>query len=176
MIAEREPEMALHQLSLRPAEIGDCELLWQWRNEETTRRSSFNSSYIPCEEHRKWFENTLGRGTSKILIILNEDKGEIGQVRLDMADENSVEVNISIDAKERNKGYGSTALRFTCQYAKDVLNIAKVIAHIKEENRASINAFSKAGFIEGGTLNFKGQRAIKMIWEQQHLHTSQSPK
>jgi len=167
MTSRKEQKVASHQLSLRPAEEGDCELLWQWRNEENTRRWSFNTDYVPYEEHKNWFFSKLNSADSEILIISDESKREIGQVRFDISPDGSAEVDISISVRERNKGYGSAALGLACQYALRKFNIARVIAHIKEENKASISAFTKARFINKGSLDFKGHKAIEMIWGQE---------
>lgn len=153
-------------VAVRPAEERDCELLWQWRNEESTRKWSFNTDYVPYEEHKHWFLSKLNSADSEVLIVLDESKREIGQARFDISPGGSAEVNISISVKERNKGYGSAALRLACQYALRKFNIARVVAHIKGENKASISAFTKAGFINKGSLDFKGHKAIEMIWEQ----------
>lgn len=153
------------KVSLRPAEEGDGEILWRWRNEESTRKWSFNSDYIPYEEHKNWFLSKLNSVDSKLLVVLDENKNEIGQVRFDIGCDGSAEVNISIEAEKRNKGYGNAALRLACQYAMERFNIAKVIGYIKEKNQASIEAFKKAGFVNEGEQDFKGHRVIKMIWE-----------
>ena len=65
MTSGKEQKTALYQLSLRPAEGRDCELLWQWRYEENTRKWSFDADYIPYEEHKNWFLNKLAATTFK---------------------------------------------------------------------------------------------------------------
>lgn len=166
MNSQKERKVASSQLSLRPAEERDCELLWQWRNEENTRKWSFNSAHVPYQEHKDWFLSKLNAAHSELLIVSDEGKREIGQVRLDISPDKTAEIDISIESSRRNKGYGSTTLKLACQYALEKFNIAKVIAHIKEENKASITAFAKAGFINKASLDFKGYKAIEMIWEQ----------
>lgn len=165
MTSRKDQKVASYQVSLRPAEERDCELLWQWRNEENTRKWSFDTAYIPYEEHKSWLLSKLNNVDSEILIVLDEGKKAIGQVRFDMSPDGSAEVDISIINKERGKGYGSNALRLACQYVRGELNITRVIAYIKGENEASIGAFTKAGFINKGALEFKGHKAVKMIWE-----------
>ena len=155
---------ASHRLSLRPAEEGDCMLLWRWRNEEDTRKWSFDTDYVSYEEHRDWFSNKINSPDSKIFIILNEENREIGQVRFDIGGGGSADVGINIAAQERDKGYGSAALRAACQQVKKELNIGKVIAHIKEGNQASVSAFTGAGFKDRGLVAYKGHKAIEMVW------------
>ena len=165
MTSPKKQKVASQKLSLRPAEEGDCELLWQWRNEENTRKWSFNTDHIPYQEHESWFLSKLNSFDSEILIVLDESKREIGQVRFDISQGKSAGINISIEASKRKKGYGSDALKLACQYASMKFNVIRVIAHIKEENKASIGPFTKAGFINKGSLDFKGHEAVEMIWE-----------
>ena len=165
MSSRKGEKTASHQLSLRPAGKGDCELLWQWRNEENTRKWSFDDAYIPYEEHKNWFLSKLNSADSLILIVSDETKRDIGQVRFDISLDGSAKVDISIIERERGKGYGSTALRLACQYALGKQNLTRAVAYIKEENEASIRAFAGADFINRGSIEFKGHKAVKMIWE-----------
>ena len=164
MRSQREQKVVSPQLSIKLAEEKDCDLLWQWRNEADTQNWSFNSGYITYEEHKQWFLDKLHSTNTKILIVLNNDREEIGQVRFDINGDRASEIGISIDRKKRNKGYGSSALMLACRYASKNFGIAKVIAHIKTGNQASINAFANAGFIDKGEQAFKGHKAIKMVW------------
>jgi len=166
MNSPKEQIVASSRLSLRPAEDGDCELLWRWRNELNTRKWVFNSTYVPYQEHKAWFMDKLNSPDAQILVILDENKEAIGQVRLDISPDKSAEIGTSIEASQRNKGYGSAALKLACQYGRDEFNITRVIAHVKEGNQASITAFTKAGFRNKGSQDFKGHKAIEMVWEE----------
>ena len=162
----KEQIVASSRLSLRPAEDGDCELLWRWRNDANTRKWAFNSSYVPYPEHKDWFTDKLSSPDAQILVILDENKEAIGQVRLDISPDRSAEIGTSIEASQRNKGYGSAALKLACQYGRDEFNITRVIAHVKERNRASVAIFTNAGFKNRGVQDFKGHKAIEMVWEE----------
>ena len=164
MRSQREQKVVSPQLSIKLAEEKDCDLLWRWRNEADTQNWSFNSGYITYEEHKQWFLDKLHSTNTKILIILNNKREEIGQVRFDITGDRASEIGISIDSKRRNKRYGSSALMLACRYAFEKFGIVKVIAHIKTGNQASINAFANAGFIDKGEQDFKGHKAIKMMW------------
>ncbi len=166
MSPHEEPVKVPPQLSLRPAGERDCELLWQWRNEESTRQWSFHSDSIPYEEHKRWFLGKLKSADSLMLIISDKSRGDIGQVRFNMSPDGSAEVNISISAAERHRGYGSNALRLACRYVQRKFKIVRVIAHIKVGNEASIAAFARAGFIHKGLLEFKGHNAVTMLLGQ----------
>jgi UDP-2,4-diacetamido-2,4,6-trideoxy-beta-L-altropyranose hydrolase len=160
-------ETGLHRVNLRLATPEDCRLLWEWANDLTVRDSAFNQNPIPWDEHKNWFQQKLSDSNCLIYIVLNEQGTPIGQMRFDMDSEGSAELDISIAVKERNKGYGIAALQLACRYTAQEFSIRKVLAHIKEENKASINAFTKAGFNNKGRQTHKGYEAIKMVWSQE---------
>ena len=54
--AKRAAEMmAPTRLTLRKAEPGDCDRVFQWANDPTTRANSYRSAFIPRDEHCQWF-------------------------------------------------------------------------------------------------------------------------
>lgn len=152
---------------LRPVTAEDCRLLWEWKSDPAVRANSFNSTPIQWDEHQNWFRQKLADKFCFIYIVLGEKDTPVGQIRFDLDADRNAEINVSIDARERNKEYGSAALRLACHRLSRESNIVKVLAHIKEENKASIRAFSKAGFINKGLKNFKGHKAIEMIWPKE---------
>jgi len=154
------------ELKLRPATFDDCRLLWEWANDPVVRACSFDTASISWDEHVNWFRQRLDSPRSLLYIIINDRGVPIGQVRFDLDSAGNAEVGISIAAAERTQGYGGTALRLACQRVARESGIGKVLAHIKEDNSASIGAFSEAGFIDCGVCVFKQRRAIEMVWQQ----------
>lgn len=148
--------------SLRGAKETDCELLWWWRNEESTRIWFGNTSLIPFSEHKRWFLDKLHSTDTKILIVVDENAKEVGQVRLHMLSNMTAEIRISIDGSERSRGVGTSAIRLACRYAAEELGITRIVAYIKEGNEASVKAFRKAGFTDLGVGEFTSGRALVM--------------
>ena len=155
------------KLRLREVCDKDCRLLWEWANDPVVQASAFTPNPISWDEHVSWFQRKIVEPNCLIYIIMDEHGEPVGQVRFDTDSQGSAEINISIDAKERKKGYGSDALKLACQYALQACNIEKVLAHIKKDNKASIRAFTRAGFIDKGLEDFKGHKAVEMMWEQE---------
>lgn len=141
----------MERVKVRPAKWQDCDAIWRWRNDETTRKCSFNSEFIPLEKHRAWFKSVLADKNRKLLMVGN-DRGAIGVVRFDISPKGQIaEVNINIAPEKRGKGLGLLALKSTCRYAFRYLNIKEIIAKVKKKNIPSVKMFSRAGFsvIEG---------------------------
>lgn len=165
MDKERKERLrSCRKLDLRPANADDCCLLWIWRNDPVVRAASFTSAPIQWEEHVKWLRRKIMDNDCLIYIVANRQGYPIGQVRFYKDTIESAEVNISIDARERNKGYGSSVLEYACKYVSQEHGINRVVAHIKEWNKASIVVFTRAGFTDLGFVNLKGHKAVEMFW------------
>ena len=158
-----------HRLQIIPATMGDCHLLWEWRNDPVVRTNSFSSNPIPWDDHMSWFREKLIDPNCLMYLILDGVGTPVGQVRFDIHSEGIAETDLSIAEKERSKGHGSTALKLACQHALHECNISKILSHIKEQNQVSISAFTKAGFINKGLTYFEGNKAMKMEWEVKSL-------
>lgn len=121
---------------LRPVKPEDMDLLYEWVNEEETRKNAFHSEPIPYENHVKWFHNILQSDqVLQYLYIYNEEP--IGQVRLNL-NENSALIDYSISKPHRGQGHGKHILRL----AEDTVKmnypvIKRLVAQVKTENIAS---------------------------------------
>jgi|TARA_B110001452_G_scaffold108979_1_gene90442 RimJ/RimL family protein N-acetyltransferase len=134
----------LHQLRLEDAQIEDSRILFNWRNEISTRKQSFNTSTIEWEEHYNWFNKKLLSNKSIIYILKNEHI-KVGQIRLDYSD-GFWEIDYSIDQNHRGKGFGMAIVK---KCINKPLN-KKFKAIVKIGNISSQKVFEK--------LNFKFQK------------------
>jgi UDP-2,4-diacetamido-2,4,6-trideoxy-beta-L-altropyranose hydrolase len=134
------------RLTIRAAIQSDCQLLWRWVNEPDVRASAFQSESITWREHVAWFRSKIGDTKCRIYIIGTEAGSAVGQVRFDLRDDGTAEVDISIDADYRGRGYGTEALQLACRRLFREASTSAVVARIKANNAASIQAFQKAGF------------------------------
>jgi len=131
-------------VTLRPAEARDCRRTWLWRNDEETRRVSFDSSPIPYETHERWFTEALASDRRKLYVVLGEGQ-EAGVARLDL-DGRQARVSIHLAPERRGQGLGPAALRALADRAFDELEVDALVASVKGDNHASLSAFAKAGF------------------------------
>ena len=138
------PRVASAAVTLRRAEAHDCEWIWILRNDEETRRASFDSALIPWEEHRRWFLESLERGDREIYVVEVEGLSQ-GVARLDIAGGEAA-VSIHLAPPWRARGVGPLALRRLAEVAFLDLGLDRLIASVKADNLASLSAFVKAGF------------------------------
>jgi len=147
-------------IRLRKAVSADCKPVWVMLQDPVVRRAAFVNKEILWEEHSLWYEASLRNTSRKLIIITDEEEHIIGQVRFDFSG-TVAEVSIVLGREFRGHGYGSYALNAACEQIKQQ-GMEECVAYIKQENRASIRAFQKAGFILDGSATVKGCHAVRM--------------
>lgn len=130
-------------LTLVKARKEDCNLLFDWANEESVRENSFDSSKIIYEDHYEWFIKKLKSPDTLIYIVKNGNQS-IGVIRLEKRDNDSLLINYSVDVKYRRQGYGTKFLILM----KENFSNKTLIGKVKNNNMSSIRAFEKAGYIK----------------------------
>jgi spore coat polysaccharide biosynthesis protein SpsF len=131
-------------LKLRKAQIEDCRIVYDIRNDPKIRVNSFSDGDILLEDHVKWFESSLRNDRRKIFII-EDEQVVLGVVRFDVSEDlQQAIVSINVSASSWGKGVGSFALQegekaIKLEYPELKGIVARVLAH----NEASMKLFSK---------------------------------
>lgn len=133
-------------LSFRKADMEDAGLLFDWANEEETRKQSFHTEPIPWETHVKWLKEVLQNKDRHLYICLHGDT-PVGMYRLDRISEGTFEISYSIAQACRERGYGRAMLKegeaFFLAAHPDV---KKLTARVKDKNAASCRLFEELGY------------------------------
>jgi len=156
-----------HRLRLRPVRLEDCQLLWQWSNEPVVRSASFNTQPIAWEEHIEWFNSKLNNPAWYCYIVLNDKGLPVGLVRTDTIG-NEAEISISIGSDFRGQGFGAEALRLASERLFRDTDVKRINAYIKQENTASILAFTEANYKEIGVEIVKGHPSLQMVLDRKN--------
>jgi RimJ/RimL family protein N-acetyltransferase len=135
-------------VSLRPAVTVDSGLIWQWRNDPTTRAMSETMDAISAADHAAWFAAVVD-DQQRHLLVAEVAGTPIGVVRLDAKSSTwayVVSVNLAPDV--RGRGYAVPALAA----ARDWLKVhdpdaRRLIAHIRPDNERSVRTFESAGYV-----------------------------
>ena len=138
------------QLTLRRAEPRDCRLIWEWANDPTVRAAAFSSEPITWESHQSWFAAKLASPTTALFLALDDAGTALGQIRFDWSDHGHAEIDVSVSALARRRGFGGALIRAGVDEMFASTKVETVHASVKEDNRASTRAFEKAGFRRGG--------------------------
>lgn len=132
-------------IRIRKAVLSDSEMILAWRNDEETRRMSFNQDIVSVEDHNKWFPSSLDMPDR--LIYVAEYRGQpMGMVRFCKLDEKKWEISVNLSPLYRGRGLGSKIIRSGCDVFLSKRKGLMLIAKTKAFNIASEKAFKKAGF------------------------------
>jgi RimJ/RimL family protein N-acetyltransferase len=154
----------LEKLHLRSVSEQDCELLWHWVNEPDVRQSAFQSEYILWEEHIQWFSKKLADPHCFHFIALNDENVPVGQIRFDVEGAEA-EVDVSLDTTKRGSGYGSLLISLGVEQLVRQAFITIIHSWVKLENKASIRAFTKAGFVLHESGLVKQHQCVHLRWK-----------
>lgn len=134
------------ELTLRPAELRDAELLLRWRNEPVTRAHSFDQREIDPPSHRTWLAAKLAAVHEARLFVLEQGEMPIGQARVDVVGHRLGEISVSVDPEYRGLGVGRTLIELATARGAQELRLDAIDARIRCTNTGSRRAFSAAGY------------------------------
>lgn len=132
-------------LKMRRATAADVLLYHRWANEEEVRKQSFRREPIPYDVHVQWFNRRREAPDCLLAVFENGDGQPVGQVRIESVDGNAT-ISVSVDNRFRGLGYGTEMLRACTAEYQAAHTTTPVYAHIRPDNSASINAFTRAGY------------------------------
>lgn len=126
-------------------------------NDKTIQRSTLTKEKeYSKEKELAWIQNVLDNN-ELVFSMLDKNTNEfIGNISLDVINDESAEIALSIKSIMQNKGYGKEAIRGLIDYAKEVLHYKSLIAVIFSNNEKSLYCFQKLGFRE-----YKREEAVK---------------
>lgn len=145
---------------MRRASEQDGRLLWEWRNDEGVRASSFSQAQIGWEEHSRWFAEKLADDKCRILIGEDPKRRPIGQVRFEQRHDGEADIHVSVAPESRGMGYGTALIDAAVEELGRAAAVKEVNAYIRSENLGSLRAFEKAGFRKVGEKNVRGTKAL----------------
>ena len=160
------------RIVLRPIEIDDLDVLYQWENDSEHWHTSNNlnpHSRFFLEQYILNAGNNIYDDKQLRLVIANRDSQQIGIIDLFDFDPHHkrAAVGIIIGKEYRNKGYGTEALDLLIKYAKTVLNLKQLHCGIGFDNAHSMKLFQSKGFEVTGTR--KSWRLHERKWLDEHF-------
>lgn len=133
-------------LRIRKPNESDLMLYFDWANDKSVRKNSYQSNKISLEQHSQWFLNKLKDDSCFMYLFENHIGNPIGQVRIQKQNEFEAIIGISNDEKHRGKGYATKMLILATRVFLEKNPNYIINAYIKVENTASKKVFQKAGF------------------------------
>ena len=140
-------------VKLRPATMNDAADLLRWRNDPQTRAMSLSDAIVSLEAHRRWMEAKMSDPASRVYIAEDRERGlSVGVGRLDIVAAGRVLLSLTVDPEQRGRGYAMRIIEqlVACVQTGDAGQLAVLVAEVREENQASLRAFTAAGFEPSG--------------------------
>jgi len=132
-------------INLTKAGITDINDMFEWRNHPDIRENFFNQELLSWEKHEKWFIAKL-KDPDATAYMAYYKKEKIGTIRFE-SNGYVIKTSVMLNPLFLGKGLGPRVIKLGVEeYIKEKKPDMQIIAEIKEDNLASINAFKKAGF------------------------------
>lgn len=119
--------------SIRPATRDDAELLFEWRNDASTRSMFKNKDYVQWEDHLNWLDRRIGMEHPN-LFVFQENGMPVATFRIDDRD-----LSYTVAPEHRNRGIAKVMLREVRS------RFGRLRAEIYSNNLASIAVARDAG-------------------------------
>ncbi len=130
---------------LRKATIEDCDLIFEWANDEDERRNSFNPEKIPYETHCQWYKRKM-ESDDTFIFIYCVDQNKVGQSRIEIGADEAL-ISYFISKENRSKGHGKVMLSLLKDKVKENFpQVKALIAQVKKDNLASQRVFESLGY------------------------------
>ncbi len=160
------------RITLRPVEIDDLDVLYQWENDSENWHTSNNlnpHSRFFLEQYILNAGNNIYEDKQLRLVIAGQKQQQVGIIDLFDFDPHHkrAAVGIIIGKEHRHQGYGSEALDLLTQYAKKALNLKQLYCGIGVDNQHSMRLFQNQGFEITGTR--KSWRLHEQQWLDEHF-------
>lgn len=123
---------------LRFASTDDAKILFEWRNDPTTRTASHNTYEVRFEDHLTWLEKSLAN-PRRMLFVAELNGIPVGTVRADRSDD-AWTISWTVAPSYRGSGVGKAIVLKLARSITDPIR-----AEVKSENIASIRIAEHAG-------------------------------
>jgi len=151
------------RIYLREVRLSDVnENYYRWLNDPDVTRY-LETRYIPrsLENIRQYVESMdVNPDEIFLAICLKENGMHVGNIKLGPINRIHRFADISLLIGEKSvwrQGIGTEAIRLLANFAFDVLNLNKLRSGCYEDNKGSMKAFLKAGFVQEGILRKQWQ-------------------
>jgi UDP-2,4-diacetamido-2,4,6-trideoxy-beta-L-altropyranose hydrolase len=132
-------------VQFRPARLEDARQAWEWRNDKTIRRNSFDPAPLSWETHLAWWDEAI-RANDRNLLVAHCGSQDVGILRFDERGDEAV-VSIYLDPGLMGLGLGNVILCAGEAWLKTARPALRVIrAEILADNLASVRTFEMAGY------------------------------
>ncbi|MDI6816680.1 MAG: GNAT family N-acetyltransferase [Actinomycetota bacterium] len=147
-------------IGIREARRDDQKVAHRWANDPDSMRMNAKRGEVPFETFKRLFVELLHDKDVLLLIfegLCGDGWTPIAQARIDA----DGEMSIFIDAAYRGRKLATPLILASIEFARDKLELPRIVAKIRLENTPSIKAFERAGFEAARELVYKGCACVE---------------
>ena len=136
-----------NNISMRPIELSDLEMLREHRNDPDTWTNLTDCRCITYNQQINWYNNLRD-----LYFIATSDTTDIGLIRIDEVDyiNRSSRVGCDVFKGYRGLGYGSRIFELVVDYCFNQLNMHRLWLLVLSQNKIAKHIYEKHGFeVEG---------------------------
>lgn len=133
------------KVTVREAIESDARLYFEWANDPVVRQMAFHTEPILWDNHLSWFSRKIESSDALLLLCYNAGRA-VGQVRFELNENKSAEIDISIAQEYRGNGFGKAMLQAAIDYAHNMNGYDSFVSEVKLANQASQRMFISTGF------------------------------
>jgi RimJ/RimL family protein N-acetyltransferase len=134
-------------ITFRKATLNDTDLFFNWANDPSVRKNSYQKQEIPYLDHVSWFSKQISDLNNYFYVFLDEESTPIGQVRINANENREAIISLLIDVNHRGKGYAQQIIEKASMDFLEKNKDFKLLAYIFQTNKASYNSFKNAGYL-----------------------------
>jgi RimJ/RimL family protein N-acetyltransferase/protein associated with RNAse G/E len=134
------------RLWVRPFRWSDLEAMDRWSG----AWDPFDDPWLiplPGEERREWYSGYLETPICRLYAITDQAQQVIGHISLrEIVRGQHARLGIGLAPTQKNKGYGTEALRTFLPYYFEVLGFQKMVLDVAASNQGAVRVYQKLGF------------------------------
>lgn len=150
-------------LTLRKITEDDILRVFEWSNDEDTRKNSFQSETIEWKNHCEWFKHQLENNAFFFIVLWQDEPA--GIVRFSIQNETAT-IGVVIAPNFRGKKLAAPAIQKGCELVMNQFPSITIVAFIKKDNIGSLKSFEKANFRETKQLDVMEHPSIEMTYQK----------
>lgn len=138
------------RIYLSPASVDDVEIYTRWMNSfDVTDKIGSSNSLFSLLSEKEYLERKIDENNKSFSIIKKEDDSLLGNCSI--FDINYLHQTATLgifigEDNERNKGYGSEAIRLLLDFGFNYLNLNNIMLKVFSFNEKAISCYEKIGF------------------------------
>lgn len=155
------------RIRLRLLEEKDLPMTLAWRNKERCRKAFRTTDVIAPEHHRAWYDNHYREKENDFIFVIETPARPVGQIALYGTTSRDGELGRLMIGEDDalRKGYALEAVECVRDRVTKDLGLTEIYLQVRDDNKAAIRLYRRAGFIEDGWTVEPAGRFLWMIAE-----------